>query len=156
MKFAFNGALTIGTMDGANIEIYRDVGPENMFAFGLKTEDIDDLKRRRAYHPADLYRDRPAIKRVLDTLKGDRFAGAQQGLFKWVFDSLTGEDRYFHLADFEDYAAAQHRAATEYRDVPTWTRKAILNVARTSVFSSDRTIREYASEIWNVKPVPPV
>lgn len=155
MKFAFNGALTIGTMDGANIEIHRDVGPENMFAFGLQTEEIHDLQRRRAYHPADLYRDRPMIRRVLDTLKEDRFSTNQPGQFKWVFDSLTGEDRYFHLADLEDYVAAQHRAATEYRDVPTWTRKAILNVARTPVFSSDRTIREYAEGIWNVKPVPP-
>ncbi|HUR55121.1 MAG TPA: glycogen/starch/alpha-glucan phosphorylase, partial [Gemmataceae bacterium] len=155
MKFAFNGALTIGTMDGANIEIHRDVGPENMFAFGLRTEEIHDLQRRKAYHPAEYYRDRPMIRRVLDTLKDDRFSTNQPGLFKWVFDSLTGEDRYFHLADLEDYAATQHRAATEYRDVNLWTRKAILNVARTPVFSSDRTIREYAEGIWNVKPVPP-
>jgi starch phosphorylase len=155
MKFAFNGALTIGTMDGANIEIHRDVGPENMFAFGLRTEEIHDLQRRKAYHPAEYYANRPMIRRVLDTLKDDRFSAGQPGLFKWVFDSLTGEDRYFHLADFEDYTASQHRAASEYRDVELWTRKSILNVARTSVFSSDRTIREYASEIWNVKPVPP-
>ncbi len=155
MKFAFNGALTIGTFDGANIEILRDVGQDNMFVFGLTSEQIDDLKRRRAYRPGDLYQHRPAIRRVLDTLRDDRFSPNQRGTYRWLFDSLTGEDRYFHLADLEDYLATQTRAAETYRDADAWATKAILNVARTSNFSSDRTIEQYASEIWNVKSIPP-
>ncbi|MDB5312511.1 MAG: glgP [Gemmataceae bacterium] len=156
MKFAFNGALTIGTMDGANIEIRRDVGDDNVFVFGLRAEEIDDLRRKGAYHPRDYYEHRPLIRRVLDAIAGDRFSAGQPGAFRWVFDTLTGEDRYFLLADFEDYVATQHRAATAYRDPADWTRKAILNVARTSGFSSDRTIRQYADEIWGLRPIPPV
>jgi starch phosphorylase len=155
MKFAFNGALTIGTMDGANIEIRREVGDENIFIFGLRAEEVDDLRRRKAYHPGDLYRQRSVIRRVLDAVRDDRFPVGEAGAFKWVFDALTGEDRYFHLADFEDYAAAQHRAAAAYGDPEGWSRTAVLNVARTPTFSSDRTIRQYADEIWGLKPVPP-
>lgn len=155
MKFAFNGALTIGTLDGANIEILRDVGSENMFVFGLRTEQIDELKRNGAYHAGEVYQNTPSIKRVLDAIRDDRFSGGQPGLFRWVFDSLTGEDKYFHLADLADYTATQQRAAETYRDTEAWTKKAILNVARTPTFSSDRTIREYAAEVWGVKPIPP-
>ncbi|MBX9625631.1 MAG: glycogen/starch/alpha-glucan phosphorylase [Gemmataceae bacterium] len=155
MKFAFNGALTIGTMDGANIEIRRDVGEENIFTFGLRADEVDDLRRRGAYHPRDLYDHQPAVRRVLDAVRDDRFPAGGHGTFRWVWDALTGEDRYFHLADFADYAATQQRAATEYRDPAGWSRKAILNVARTSQFSSDRTIREYAADIWDLKPIPP-
>lgn len=155
MKFAFNGALTIGTLDGANIEILRDVGRENMFVFGLTSEQIDDLKRRGAYHPNDLYQHRPVIRRVLDALRDDRFSPKQPGAYRWLFDALTNDDRYFHLADLEDYIATQGKAAAAYADADGWSAKAILNVARTPAFSSDRTIRQYADEIWGVKPVPP-
>ncbi|HJZ57741.1 MAG TPA: glycogen/starch/alpha-glucan phosphorylase [Gemmataceae bacterium] len=155
MKFAFNGALTIGTMDGANIEICREVGEENMFVFGLRAEEIDNLKRRGAYRPFEYYQHHPLIRRVLDTIRDDRFSATQPGAYRWLFDSLAGEDRYFHLADLEDYAATQNRAATAYRDADGWATKAILNVARTPTFSSDRTIRQYAEDIWGVKPVPP-
>src|SRR5262249_34488994 len=140
MKFAFNGALTMGTMDGANVEICRDVGADNMFVFGLRAEEIDNLRRKGAYHPRDYYDGKPAIRRVLDALRSDRFPAGESGANRWVFDALTGEDRYFHLADFEDYAAAQAKAAEAYRDADTWATKAILNVARTPGFSSDRTI----------------
>ena len=155
MKFAFNGALTIGTMDGANIEIRRDVGEENIFTFGLRADEVDDLRRRGAYHPRDLYDHQPAVRRVLDAIRDDRFPAGGAGAFRWVWDALTGEDRYFLLADFADYVATQGRAAAEYRDPDGWTRKAVLNVARTSHFSSDRTIREYAADIWHLKPIPP-
>jgi starch phosphorylase len=155
MKFAFNGALTIGTMDGANIEICREVGAENMFVFGLRTEEIDNLKRRGAYHPFEYYQNRDPIRRVLDAIRTDRFNPGQPGAYRWVFDSLTTDDRYFHLADFEDYLATQGKAAAAYRDADGWATKAILNVARTPTFSSDRTIRQYATDIWNVRPVPP-
>ena len=156
MKFAFNGALTIGTMDGANIEIRRDVGDENMFVFGLRSEEIDDLHRRGAYHPIEFYQHHPAIRRVLDAIKDDRFSIGQPGGFQWAFDSLTGTDKYFHLADFEDYVATQHRAATAYQGPEVWAQKAILNVARSSGFSSDRTIRQYAAGIWGLRSIPPV
>jgi starch phosphorylase len=155
MKFAFNGALTIGTLDGANIEILRDVGRENMFVFGLTSEQIDDLKRRGAYRPRDLYEHRPVIRRVLDTLREDRFSPNQPGAYRWLFDSLSQDDKYFHLADLEDYLATQGKAAAAYADADGWSTKAILNVARTSMFSSDRTIRQYADEIWGVKSIPP-
>ncbi|MBY0514889.1 MAG: glycogen/starch/alpha-glucan phosphorylase [Gemmataceae bacterium] len=155
MKFAFNGALTIGTMDGANIEILRDVGAENMFVFGLRTEEIDAMKKRGSYRPFEFYSHRPVIRRVLDALKAERFGGGQAGAYRWLFDAFVSEDRYYHLADLEDYVATQGRAAAAYRDADGWATKAILNVARTSTFSSDRTIREYASDIWGVKPVPP-
>jgi starch phosphorylase len=155
MKFAFNGALTIGTMDGANVEIHREVGDPNMFVFGLRAEEIEDIRRRGSYHPREFYETRSAIRRVLDAIRDDRFAAGPAGSFRWVFDALTGEDRYFHLADFEDYVATQQKAAAAYRDADGWARKAILNVARTPMFSSDRTIRQYADEIWGIKPVPP-
>ena len=155
MKFAFNGALTIGTMDGANVEIHRDVGSDNMFVFGLRSDEIDDLRRRGAYRPRDIYENHPLVRRVLDAIRDDRFTPGQRGAFKWVFDALTGEDRYFHLADFEDYVATQHRAAEAYRDPEDWSRMAILNVARTSGFSSDRTVRQYADEIWGIRSIPP-
>lgn len=156
MKFAFNGALTIGTMDGANIEIRRDVGEENIFTFGLRADEVDDLRRRGAYHPRDLYDHQPAVRRVLDAVRDDRFPAGPRGTFKWVWDALTGDDRYFLLADFADYVATQQRAAAEYRDAAGWGRKAVLNVARTSHFSSDRTIREYAADIWDLKPIPAI
>jgi starch phosphorylase len=156
MKFAFNGALTIGTMDGANIEIRRDVGDENVFVFGLRSEEIDDLHRRSAYHPMEFYQHEPTIRRVLDAIKDNRFSIGQPGAYQWAFDRLTGEDTYFHLADFVDYTATQHRAATAYQGPEGWTRKAILNVARSSAFSSDRTIRQYAEGIWGLRPIPPV
>jgi starch phosphorylase len=155
MKFAFNGALTIGTMDGANIEIHRAVGTDNMFVFGLRTEEVDDLRRRRAYRPRELYETHAPVRRVLDAVRDGRFTPAQTDAFRWVFDSLTGEDRYFHLADLEDYAATQNRAAEAYRDTDGWTRKAILNVARTPGFSSDRTVRQYAEGIWGIRSIPP-
>jgi starch phosphorylase len=156
MKFAMNGALTIGTMDGANIEIREAVGPENFFTFGLTTEQIQDLRRRGAYHPFEYYRGRPVVRRVLDALRDDRFSADEPGLFGWVVRALTeGGDPYFHLADLEGYIEAHQQADTTYRDRPDWARRAVLNVARVGEFSSDRTVREYARDIWDLRPVPP-
>ena len=154
MKFAMNGALTLGTLDGANVEIREEVGAENIFIFGLRVEEIADLKASGAYRPTDLYAGDPAIRRVLDALAGDRFAPGAPGRFDWVRRSLVdGGDPYFHLADFAAYRAAQARAGREYGEPAGWWRKAILNVARTGKFSSDRTIREYADEIWGLRSV---
>ncbi len=151
MKLAMNGALTMGTLDGANIEIKEEVGDDNIFIFGLNADQIQTMRSRGTYHPWDYYSD-PATKRVLDALNSDRFCPGEPGLFRWIFESLlNGGDEYFHLADFPSYLKAQRQAGTEYQNVPLWTRKAILNVARTGKFSSDRTIAEYAKDIWNIR-----
>jgi len=151
MKLAMNGALTMGTLDGANIEIKEEVGDDNIFIFGLTADQIQTMRSRGTYHPWDYYSD-PATKRVLDALNSDRFCPGEPGLFRWIFESLlNGGDEYFHLADFPSYLKAQRQAGTEYQNAPLWTRKAILNVARTGKFSSDRTIAEYAKDIWNIR-----
>jgi glycogen phosphorylase len=153
MKFAMNGALTIGTLDGANIEIMEEVGADNIFIFGLKADEIQLIRERGSYCPRSLYEQDSNIRRVLDTFLNDRFCPREPGLFQWLFDSLTGDDHYFHLADFPSYLDAQARVDREYIDHPLWTRKAILNVARIGKFSSDRTIEEYATGIWGLAPV---
>ena len=151
MKFTMNGALTIGTLDGANIEIREEVGAENVFIFGLTSDQIAEMRLRGTYRTWDYYSD-PATKRVLDALNSDRFCPGEPGLFRWIFDSLLrGGDVYFHLADLPSYVKAQHEAALEYGDAGAWARKAILNVARSGKFSSDRTIKEYARDIWGIR-----
>ena len=151
MKLAMNGALTMGTLDGANIEIKEEVGDDNIFIFGLTADQIQTMRSRNTYRPWDYYSD-PATKRVLDALNSDRFCPGEPGLFRWIFESLlNGGDEYFHLADFPSYLKAQREAGLQYQNVPLWTRKAILNVARTGKFSSDRTIAEYAQDIWGIR-----
>jgi starch phosphorylase len=153
MKFALNGALTVGTLDGANVEIREEVGAENFFLFGLTVEQVAALKRR-GYDPWEWYRNDRRLKAVLDALSGATFSPQEPGLFRPVVDSLlNGGDPYLVLADFAAYVAVQDEVEKTYRDPERWTRMAILNVARTGKFSSDRTIREYAEEIWGVTPV---
>jgi starch phosphorylase len=155
MKFALNGALTVGTLDGANVEIREEVGPENFFLFGLTVEQVQALKRR-GYDPWAVYRGDRRIKAVLDALSSATFSPGEPRLFQPVVDSLlNGGDPYLVLADFAAYCQAQEEVAQAYQDPERWTRMAILNVARTGKFSSDRTIRQYADEIWGVKPVAP-
>lgn len=154
MKLAMNGALTIGTLDGANVEILEEVGEENIFIFGLKTEEIQEMRSNGSYDPRALYEGDDQIRRVMDSLTSDLFAPGEAGLFQPLFDNIVQNgDFYFHLADFRSYVELQDRVSTEYGDTASWTEKAILNVARTGKFSSDRTIAEYASDIWGVKPV---
>jgi len=154
MKLALNGALTIGTLDGANIEILDAVGAENIFIFGLRTAEIEDLRRKNAYHPHDIYNSSPAVHRVMDAFRSRLFCAEEPGLFHWIYQSLVeGRDHYFHLADLDSYLAAQEQASKTYQDRDHWTRMAILNVARIGKFSSDRTIAEYARDIWGVAPV---
>jgi starch phosphorylase len=153
MKLAMNGALTIGTFDGANVEIAEEVGEENIYIFGLRPSDVQRMQEERSYHPWDYYHRDERIRRVMDAIASNRFCPDEPGLFRWMFDSILDQgDRYFHLADLGSYIEAAHRAEQDYLQVPEWARKAILNTARTGKFSSDRTIREYARDIWNIQP----
>ena len=153
MKFAMNGALTIGTLDGANIEIGEEVGADNIFIFGMTVAEVR-VARAAGYRPEELYRSSPAVRRVIDALRDNRFCPRQPGRHTWAAQRLLGAgEQYFHLADLESYLKAHEAAAVLYADRTAWVEKAILNVARTGKFSSDRTIREYARDIWNIKPV---
>jgi starch phosphorylase len=154
MKFALNGALTVGTLDGANVEIREEVGPENFFLFGLTVEQVAALKKR-GYEPWEWYRNDRRVKGVLDALADGVFSPQEPGLFRPIVDSLlNGGDPYLVLADFAAYLAIQEEVEKAYLDEDRWTRMAVLNVARTGKFSSDRTIREYAEQIWGIIPVP--
>jgi starch phosphorylase len=154
MKLTMNGALTIGTLDGANVEILEEVGEENIYIFGLKVEQIHAMRNGGAYNPWDYYHQNPNIKRVMESINSDMFCGNETGLFKPIYDSILHQgDYYFHLADFQSYLEAQETASREYSNPWVWARKAILNVARTGKFSSDRTISEYARDIWDLRPV---
>jgi starch phosphorylase len=151
MKLAMNGALTIGTLDGANIEIRDAVGPENMFIFGLTADRIQALRAGGSYRPLDLYQQDTRLKRILDALDSNLLSPKEPGLFHWVVESILERgDAYFHLADLPGYVEAQHHVDDAFRQPPTWAAKAILNVARIGRFSSDRTVAEYAKEIWGV------
>jgi starch phosphorylase len=152
MKFALNGAVTIGTMDGANIEIREEVGDDNIFIFGLSAAEVAAL--RPHYDPWQYYHANPELARVLDMIRDDAFSRGEPGLFRPLVDSLlAGGDRYFLLADYASYVGCQERVARAYRDQEAWTRLSIHNVASMGQFSSDRTIRQYAEEIWRIAPV---
>jgi len=149
MKFAMNGALTIGTLDGANIEIMEEVGSENIYIFGLKVEDISQM--RYSYNPLDLYNKNPTVKRVMDTVNSNMFCKSKPGLFKPIYEKILYEgDNYFYLADLQSYIDTQEKVSKDYMHRSIWAKKAILNVARTGKFSSDRTISEYARDIWKI------
>jgi starch phosphorylase len=152
MKLAMNGALTIGTDDGANIEIREQVGDDNIFIFGLLADQVA-ATRAAGYQPMRLYERDPVLKRVLDAIAGGEFSPDDPGRYRPLVDSLLwGGDRYMLLADFDAYRRTQTQVDALYGDPHAWARKAILNVAGMGVFSSDRTIREYASRVWHVEP----
>ena len=154
MKFALNGALTIGTLDGANIEIRQEVGEENIFIFGLRADEIHEMRRRGSYHPRELCQRHPALKRVMEALRSNMFSDSEPGLFDWFYQAILDHgDYYCHLADLESYIPTQQRVSQEFMQPSLWARKAILNVARIGKFSSDRTIREYARDIWHIQSV---
>ena len=156
MKLMMNGAVTVATYDGANIEIAEQVGEENIYIFGLRAAEIEKMQRENSYHPRDYYEKDPQIKRVFDSFLNDRFSRNEPGLFRWIFDELINRgDRFFHLADLPQYIEVNRQADADYRDKPKWRKMAILNTARSPLFSSDRTIREYANEIWQVKQYTP-
>ncbi|MBI5693483.1 MAG: glycogen/starch/alpha-glucan phosphorylase [Verrucomicrobia bacterium] len=153
MKLALNGALTIGTLDGANVEIREEVGDDNIFIFGLTVEEVEAL-RGRGYNPWDFYHHDEELRAVIDWLGSDYFTPGEHGAFAQVHGSLLhGGDPYMVLADFRSYCESQARVDAAYRDRAGWARKAILNTARVGKFSSDRTIREYANDIWRLQPV---
>jgi starch phosphorylase len=152
MKFAMNGALTIGTLDGANIEIRHEVGPENFFLFGLTAEEVRE-KRAAGYAPWDYYQADPHLREAVDLISSGHFSHGDANLFKPLVDSLMKYDPYMLFADYQSYVDCQEKVSQAYKDRDNWTRMSILNTARMGKFSSDRAIREYCSEIWNAKPV---
>ena len=151
MKMQLNGAVTIGTLDGANVEILEEVGDENIFIFGMKSEEVE--QRRGSYNPRDVYNSDDEIRQAFNLIEKDFFSLLEPGIFKPIIQSLLdGGDHYMLLADLRDYIQTQERVDAAYRDVERWDRMAILNVARAGKFSSDRTIKEYASGIWHLEP----
>jgi starch phosphorylase len=152
MKFALNGALTIGTLDGANVEIRELVGPEHFFLFGLTEAEVA-AQQAAGYQPWQHYEENPLLRQALGAIAAGDYADGDGGVFAQVVDSLLNEDRFMVLADFPAYLAAQQEVEAAYRDTDRWTRSTILNVARTGFFSSDRSMRDYLDRIWHVPPV---
>ena len=153
MKLSMNGALTLGTMDGANIEIAEAVGMENIYTFGLSPEEVKWYQEHGTYSPRELCNADPMLRRVMESLVTDRFSAGEPGLFRWIVDEILDRgDRYFLMSDLPSYLEASRRADADYQNSEVWARKAILNVARVGAFSSDRTIAEYARDIWDIKP----
>ena len=153
MKFSMNGALTIGTLDGANIEIREEVGEENFFLFGLTAREVSE-KKLQGYNPYLYYQSNPALKKCLDMLSAGYFSKKEPGLFRPLADSLLYRDDYMLLADYQSYVDCQDKVSETFRNQDLWIKMSILNVARIGKFSSDRTIREYCKDIWDTKPVP--
>ena len=153
MKMALNGALTIGTLDGANVEIMEEVGEENIFIFGLTTPQVAEIKAN-GYNPWDYYNQNAELKQVLDMIGSGFFSVEEPGRYQAIVDNLLNNgDHYLLLADYASYIAKQDEVGKVYQDQEEWSRRAILNVARMAKFSSDRTIGEYASQIWHVDAV---
>jgi starch phosphorylase len=152
MKFALNGALTIGTLDGANREMREEVGDDNIFIFGLTAEEVAAV-RLRGYRPREIYQSTPELRQTLDMISGGYFSSDARDLFRQLIDALVDYDPFLLLADFASYIACQEQVDRLYRDHEEWSRRAILNVAGMGAFSSDRTVREYAEKIWNIRPV---
>jgi starch phosphorylase len=150
MKFALNGALTVGTWDGANIEIAHAVGEPNIFIFGLRAEEIA-ARRLQGYRPRQVYEANPRLKAVIDAVAEGRFSPEEPHRYWGLVDSLLDVDHYFVLADFADYLQAQQRVDHAFADPQQWAKMAIHNIAAMGQFSSDRTVREYARNIWGIE-----
>lgn len=153
MKFALNGALTIGTLDGANIEIRERVGAENFFLFGLTADEVAAL-RWRGYSPRQTCEQTPELSRAIEQIASDRFSPDKPGLFHPLVDMLLNSDHFLITADYASYIAGQDMVDQAYRDADAWTRKSILNAARCGFFSSDRAVQQYCEEIWKIQPLP--
>ncbi len=152
MKFSMNGALTIGTLDGANVEIREEVGAENFFLFGLTAEQVMQL-RSEGYRPWELYQDNLALKETIELIDSGAFSHGDRDLFKPLTDSLKQHDPFMLCADYQSYIDSQTEVDHAYRDKHHWSHMSILNVARIGKFSSDRSIRDYCRDIWQVEPM---
>ena len=151
MKFALNGALTLGTLDGANIEIREEVGKENFYLFGLTEEEVQN--KRKTYNPREIYEKNDYIKRIMNAVNSNMFCEKDYVLlFKPIFEELVNRDYYFVLADLESFDKKMEEAEKDFLNKDVWNKKAILNVARIGKFSSDRSVKEYADKIWHIKP----
>ena len=150
MKFMINGAITLGTLDGANVEIHEAVGDENIFLFGMTASQVEQLKRT-GYNPSQHYQHDQQLRRALDTLNH----GLDGKQFGDIFKAILQQDRYMALADFQSYRAAQERAVGLYHDQTRWNKMSLVNIAGAGRFAADRAIRDYAGNIWHASPVPP-
>jgi glycogen phosphorylase len=155
MKLMMNGAVTVATWDGANIEIAEEAGEDNIYIFGLRAEQIEQMQRNGLYRSREYYERDPRIKRVLDCFLNDRFSPSEPGLFRWIFDELINRgDRFFHVADLPQYIDINAKIDADFPDTVKWRRMSILNTARSHKFSSDRTIKEYSADIWDLRSYP--
>jgi starch phosphorylase len=152
MKFMMNGALTIGTLDGANVEIREEAGAENFFLFGLTAEEVAQVKGG-GYRPQDRLSADPELAEAIRLIGTGHFSRGDSEVFRPLVENLAQHDPYLVLADYASYVACQDTVSAAWRDAERWTRMAILNTARSGKFSSDRAIREYCEEIWHVAPV---
>jgi starch phosphorylase len=155
MKFSLNGALTIGTLDGANVEIREEAGAENFFLFGLTAGEVEQVKAH-GYRPRDYYEQNAALREVIDFIASGALAGGDTELFRPIVENLLGQDPYLLLADYQSYIDAQARVSALWSDQKAWTRQSILNSARMGKFSSDRSISDYCERVWNVRAKPVV
>ncbi len=154
MKLMMNGAITLGTMDGANIEIVHNAGEENAVIFGLKAEEVENHYRYNDYNPWDVYNNDYRVKGVLDSLFNAEWSGYRHDRFTMIFDEIMNKrDEYFILADFDSYVKAQEKIQELYQDRKLWNKMCLMNIANSSFFTSDRTIKSYAEEIWHLQEV---
>jgi starch phosphorylase len=152
MKFMMNGAVTIGTLDGANVEIREEVGDENFFLFGLTAEQVERA-RRDGYRPAECVRDNDELRGVIEMIGSGHFSRGDREMFRPLLDNLVNYDPFLVLADYAAYVARQQDVSAAWQDTPRWNRMSIVNTARSGKFSSDRAIREYCERIWKIEPV---
>jgi starch phosphorylase len=152
MKFMLNGALTIGTLDGANVEMRAEAGAENFFLFGFTVDEVEAIKRG-GYRPQDYIENTHDLAAVLDLIANGTFSHGDTEVFRPLVDNLRYDDPFLVLADYSSYIECQDQVSAAWRDIPGWTRMSIRNTARSGKFSSDRAIREYCDDIWNVLPV---
>ena len=154
MKYMMNGALTLGTLDGANVEIVERVGYDNAEIFGLRVEDIEEVKRENSYNAWHIYHENYRVRRVIDSLKNGTWS-SNPDEFQLIYnDLLLRNDEFYVLADFDAYVYAQRQVEARYRDESNWARTMLINIAQSGYFSSDRTIKEYADQIWGLRPIP--
>ena len=153
MKFMLNGAITLGTMDGANVEIVEEAGAENAVIFGLSADEVINFEHNGGYNPREIYDNDGRVHRVVDQLVDGTYTEEDNNIFRELYDMLLNKDEYFILKDFASYADAQRRIDAFYKDRKAWTRAALINIAKSGKFSSDRTIEEYAKVLWKLKKV---